>query len=388
MPRLTTSVPKYRKHHTGQAFVRLSGRYVYLGKFGSHESKEAYNRVISEWTANHRNPIQRPVLHDHAGYTVAELALAYYQHAQVAYPKLQPRVVIAIRILTESYGEADVAAFGALALQACRKVLIDQHKSRTYCNDITAQIQRIFQWGASQELVPVRVHHLLRTVKALSKGRSEARETDGVKLVDGEVVANTLPCCPHIVADMVRFQLLTGCRPQDVCNLRAKDIDRSGDVWVYSPTQHKNEWRGKDRIIAVGPQAQTILKPYLRRDAAAYCFSPKESLELHRRCLRKARKTPVQPSQQMRTRKLNPAVAPGDRYTPTSYRKAVQRAAENAGVEKWAPNQLRHSVGTKVRKHFGLEAAQVVLGHARADATQIYAAKNLELAREVARRIG
>jgi hypothetical protein len=44
-----------------------------------------------------------------------------------------------------------------------------------------------------------------------------------------------------------------------------------------------------------------------------------------------------------------------------------------AGTPHWAPNQLRHMVGTKIRREIGLEASQVVLGHAHADVTQIYA---------------
>jgi integrase len=37
---------------------------------------------------------------------------------------------------------------------------------------------------------------------------------------------------------------------------------------------------------------------------------------------------------------------------------------------------------------FGLEAAQVVLGHASADITQVYAERNQKLAAEVIRQIG
>ena len=54
----------------------------------------------------------------------------------------------------------------------------------------------------------------------------------------------------------------------------------------------------------------------------------------------------------------------------------------------WHPNRLRHSYATKVRKAHGLEAAQVLLGHSRADVTQVYAARNEELAVSVAAKIG
>ena len=52
------------------------------------------------------------------------------------------------------------------------------------------------------------------------------------------------------------------------------------------------------------------------------------------------------------------------------------------------PNQLRHLFATEVRKAHGLEAAQVLLGHSRADVTQVYAERNLTLAARVANEIG
>jgi hypothetical protein len=50
----------------------------------------------------------------------------------------------------------------------------------------------------------------------------------------------------------------------------------------------------------------------------------------------------------------------------------------------WHPNQFRHLALTDVRKRFGLEAAQTVGGHNRADVTQIYAERDLALAAKVA----
>jgi integrase len=72
----------------------------------------------------------------------------------------------------------------------------------------------------------------------------------------------------------------------------------------------------------------------------------------------------------------------------------VNRAFVEAAVDvelhipHWAPNQLRHAHGTEVRRRFGLEAAQVALGHERADVTQVYAERNLDLAVKVATEAG
>jgi integrase len=91
-----------------------------------------------------------------------------------------------------------------------------------------------------------------------------------------------------------------------------------------------------------------------------------------------------------------------ERYTVSSYGHAVARAVKRANrelgrsaapgtddpVPHWHPNQLRHAHGTEVRRLYGLEAAQVALGHERADVTQVYAEKNLALAAKVAAEIG
>ena len=199
----------------------------------------------------------------------------------------------------------------------------------------------------------------------------------------------TLPHLPEIVADMILLQRLTGARPGEVCILRPCDIDRSGDVWAYRPESHKTEHHGRERVIHIGPKGQQILRPYLLRGSDAYCFSPAESEKTRLTELHANRKTPLSCGNLPGTnRKRSPQRKAGTRYTTGSYRRAIHRACESAGVEKWSPNQLRHSAGTEIRKTFGLEAAQVTLGHAKADVTQIYAERDAELARDVMREIG
>ncbi len=95
-------------------------------------------------------------------------------------------------------------------------------------------------------------------------------------------------------------------------------------------------------------------------------------------------------------RKRRPKRRPGNRYDTNSYRRAIHRAVELANrkrekddqLPKWSPNRLRHSAATEIRKRFGLEAAQVTLGHATADVSQIYAERDLTLAAEIMRKIG
>jgi site-specific recombinase XerC len=74
------------------------------------------------------------------------------------------------------------------------------------------------------------------------------------------------------------------------------------------------------------------------------------------------------------------------RRNPTPEQRAELAAWQKA--HRWHPHQLRHSAGTAIRRQFGLEAAQAVLGHSELSATQVYAEKSLDTARDVMRQIG
>ena len=78
----------------------------------------------------------------------------------------------------------------------------------------------------------------------------------------------------------------------------------------------------------------------------------------------------------------------GNRYGTDSYRRAIRRACDKVGIDRWSPNRLRHSVATEIRKEFGLEGAQIILGHASADVSQVYAERDIAKGMEIARRIG
>jgi len=96
---------------------------------------------------------------------------------------------------------------------------------------------------------------------------------------------------------------------------------------------------------------------------------------------------------------------PKTQYNKDSYSRAVRRAIDKANREitrqaaeagttdpqlhpHWHLTQLRHTAGTEIRRHYGLEAAQVVLGHAKADVTQVHAECDQALAADVMRQIG
>lgn len=409
MPKLTDSVPKYRKHKaSGQAIVRIASRDHYLGPWKSKASRLEYDRLVGEWVVNGR-PSRCITTVGNSDLTVAELILAYWQFAQGYYRRdgkptgTVEAIKQALRVLRRFYGHTLARDFGPLALAALRQNLIDAGNSRTYINDHMGRIRRVFKWAASQEMVSVSVYTALTTVVGLRLGRSEAREPNPIGPVSDDVVEATLPHLSPVVADMVRFQRATGARPAEVCILRPCDVDRSGEVWSFVPSHHKTQHHGRKRVVFIGPKGQAILLSYLLRHAESYCFVPAESEALRKADLRLARMTKVQPSQRDRGKRDHKR-APGNRYYTASYRRAIHRACDTADrkahkvdtsiptdtriVPRWAPNRLRHSTATEIRQLFGLEAAATVLGHARADVTQLYAERDMQKAASVMRQIG
>jgi integrase len=187
---------------------------------------------------------------------------------------------------------------------------------------------------------------------------------------------------------MVAVQRLTGMRPGEVCMMRTCDLDTSGRAWLYTPESHKTEHHGRERRIYIGPQAQAILRMWLRADLTAYLFQPREAVEEHRAELRRSRKTPMTPSQAARTRKRRPRKAPGERYDTDSYRRAIAYGCKRADVPRWHPHQLRHAAATKLRKAFGLDVARAVLGHASSDVTETYAEMDMTKAAEAMELVG
>lgn len=450
-------VPKYRLHKpSGRALVQLGGRRIYLGKHGTPESLRRYAALLaqlaeapepSESTQSAEStpggvvPAEAPAATQRPrarlgasparpaapgrrsaddpppraeGLTVVELIALYWDWAQGYYQRdgrptdTLGDVRYALRALREAFGALPAADFGPLKLFALQERLVAAGLARRTINKRVEIVKRVFRWAVSRELLPPAIHQALATVPGLRLGRCNAREPEPVRPVDDAVVEATLPYLPPVVADLVRFQRLTGCRPGEACRLRPRDVDRSGRLWVYVPPRHKTELHGKARLVVIGPRAQAVLAPYLLRGADEFCFRPAES-ERRRLAERHARRrTPLSCGNRPGTnRRRRPRRVPGDCYDTRAYARAIRRAVAQANRELlarhvaaggraedaprlpvWSPNRLRHTAATAIRRAFGLEAAQVVLGHARADVTQVYAERDLQRAFDVMERIG
>lgn len=393
MPR-SPKIPAYSHHKpSGRAVVKVPGdrpgqrRSIYLGPYGSDESRENYARVVADLLAGRQltptSSATRGTITPVPSFTVAELVSRYRLHARAYYVKGGRTtsevyiVTAATQFLLSSHSGLPADAFSVGDLRVVRDAMVATGQSRQTVNRYVGIIVRMYRWGTAEQLVSAATWSALRALPWLKAGRTKARDPDPIKPVDDKVVDDTLVELGPIVKAMVELQRATGMRPNEVCQLRRMDLDRSGDVWRYVPQEHKTQHHGKQRVILIGPKGQAVLLPFLVRPADEYCFRPARHIAI--------------------PRKLK-------RYRVDSYRNAVWRACDRAfpapegttGAKltawrkshRWSPNRLRHSFATQARAAYGLEAVQVLLGHSSADVSQIYAETNTARGVEVIRMIG
>lgn len=294
--------PAYSQHKaSGRAVTRIDGHDHYLGPYGSPESHAAYERLISEWRAEQLD-LQQSQLESnqntgswaaHKNLTVADIVLRYWRFAETYYVKNgKPTheltdMKYALRPLRKLYGDTRASLFGPLALKAVRQHMIAGEKlSRRVINQRINRIKRFWKWAVSEELAPSSVYHSLQTVTGLLYGRTTAREKERVKPVADELVDAILSYMTPQVRAMVELQRVTGIRTCELVQIRPCDIDRTGQIWIYQPADHKNSWRGHQRTVPLGFKAQKIIEDFLNRPAQEYLFSPRES-EAYRNSLRR-----------------------------------------------------------------------------------------------------
>jgi len=387
MPKLTTEVPKLCRDRD-TAVVYLGGEKIRLGKYGSKIAKANYDRVVSEWLIRGRTTPQAT-----SGFTVADLLVPFLKHAKKHYGKKSSQYghfKANAKILRALYRYTQASEFGPLALQRCMDEMIKMDWSRSYINDQKTKLIKVFKWGASMEMISGSVVENLKQVDGLRAGKTEARETDGIDMIDDETFHRTLEHAPEIVRDMMMVQRYTAARPGEICSLNPADIDTSDDVWVYWPSNHKNKWRGMKRCIAIGPKAQAILKPYLDRDPELPCFSPRESEERRRAKLHAERKTPLSCGNRPGKRSGGKGCSKlRDEYDTNSYRRAIHRACDKAEVDRWSPNRIRKARATEIAELEDIFAAQASCGHDTAAVTKRhYVMEQLAKAKRTARESG
>lgn len=398
MPRgPSTTLPKMGRHRaSGQARVFVHGRGFYLGEWGSQEAQDRYDALITTYIESGRKPFadgRIPV-------TVSELGDMHTAWARAYYVKngrptdTSGKVRRALKLLYRAgLAEGSPARFGPRMLKKFQEYLAadqTQRWNRSTINEFVRRIVEMFRWAVGEELLEEGVHRALLTVQPLRKGRPlpgvarAPREPKKVRSVPEESIEKTLTRLGAMVAAMVQVQLLTGMRPAALVHMRPGDLRRTKDArvlaYVVAPEAYKLEHRedvdDTDRTVYIGPKALKILKPWMEGVAPEeFIFSPRRSELARNQERRENRRVKMWKSHDPKRRQKRKGTRPqwGRRYTVDSYRRAINRACEAAGVIPWSPNRLRHNAASYIAAHESLDVAKVILGHRSIETTLIYA---------------
>jgi integrase len=162
-----------------------------------------------------------------------------------------------------------------------------QANSRKTINTKMKIICGAFEYGHINGLCLAATSDLImkwRQKHSLKGKDTHVRGPKDVSAADENLVRETIAAANPLLGTMITCQLHTGMRSENLTELRWQDIDRSmyetEGVWLYSPTHHKTETKGKELPIYFGPAAITRLLDYekMRPDQGhPYIFNPKAS---------------------------------------------------------------------------------------------------------------
>ena len=396
-------VPQHHRHSTHDyGFVRVAGRQYITAKWGTPDAERFYQHFLALFRIHggrlpaelngkawmlRKGQILAGVSWESApevpcpSFLVMDLVAEYLEFAKRNYRTggkvgreyLNVRSALKHLLpLTEGIGVDD---FRPRHLKAFRELLIQKGMARTTINKVVGIVCRMYHWGAEEDHVHPDTWHRLRAVRGLARGKSDARETSPIGPVAEDLFRATLPFMPPAVAAIAEVMWFTGMRPGEAVQMRRRDLDMTGEDWLYVPASHKTECHGKERKIPIGPRARKVLLEFLSLDPNRAIFQPERS----------------------RTKKVKRASANQEAtggasrrggYTTTSFGRAVRRACERAELPLWTPNQIRHAYASGVREEFGIEAARIMLGHSNTSTTEIYAEISTHKATQIAAQIG
>src|SRR4051794_403427 len=114
-------IPSLCRHKaTGQAVVRLDGKDIYCGLYGTRQAQEKYDRVVGEWLLTGQQTVPPSAAASPTpslDLTINELVLAYWTgHVATYYVKRgrptseQDNVRQALRFLRRLYGSTPAAS--------------------------------------------------------------------------------------------------------------------------------------------------------------------------------------------------------------------------------------------------------------------------------------
>ncbi len=358
MPRPRKSIPSLCENAKGYLYSRHpDGRQIWFGHKDNPESADKYAEFLKslkavapvsvESSTKTRRTPRRP--------TVNEVCLKFvtehfprYQTSSGAESAERRCMQGVIRHLRNLYGNTAADDFGPLKLRTVREAMVEAGWTRRFINKQIIRLRFIFRLGVSHELVKPEVLAAIDTVPPLAPGETKAPDPPPRMAVPQESIDAVRQRLRFRNRDILDLLLLTGARPGELLRLCPCDIDRSRPIWRAELDQHKTAHRGKQRVLLFNETAQKILKKYIRNKP-------------------KSRMFPIRI----------------DTFSNT-----IKSACKRAGIPRFCPHQLRHTVATRLADEMGVEAAQRLLGHSGRAMTEHYSRAAEKLATEAAKRLG
>lgn len=354
MKKAAFQLPPLKIHRgKGLAYIRLDGKFHYLGSADAPDIQEKYRAWIASYILTGSPPVKSK--EQDKGISVAEAC----QRFETAHPKRSTFVRYALDAMTETYGTLPVSELSPKRVKALMAALAADTKNdkprfgRATLNGTLGAVKRILKWSCSEELCAASVWHSAQTVSGFRYGET-AREPRKVHAVPESVVMDTLPHLKKGFAGAVQVLLYTGARPSEVLNLRKRDIDTSGPIWTAILAGHKNAHRGQERTLYFGNRSQSVLREYMLCGPDDLLFTTDEGL-------------PV---------------------SVWNLAGTITDACRRHGIPHWHAYQLRHLAGCKAREVAGLDGTAAMLGHKDIETSKIYGELDAAKAAAIAAQIG
>lgn len=242
------------------ACVYLTGKKIHLGKWDSEEAEKNFRRIVAEWASGVDH--DAPGNSSDEGSLLDDLCFSFLRWAKDYHERrTYNRFKTAITIMLKLYSGTPVREFGSKKLVILQGQFVQAGYARKYVNKLVSCIKGIFSWGTTMEFCTFENYAVLSRVAPLKEGKTSARETTPREAVPDEIVKRTLPFLLPTIADMIKVQRITGMRPSEVCRMRSCDIEKGGEIWIYRPSKHKTQWKGRSRTSYLGAEEQEILRP-------------------------------------------------------------------------------------------------------------------------------
>ena len=325
---------------SGQDRVQWQGKTYYLGRSGSPEARRAYVELIQRLEGQ-QQPLGSP---GPAEGTIGQLLLLWSLHAAQEYGLEERNFAAALVPLSNLYSNLPVKEFALSHLRRVREAMQERGWCRSHINRSIIRIRTVWRWAEQEGLAPPGIWAALRALAPLRSGRQGARESARVQPVEWDQVEPVVRICPEGLRRLILLGWWTGARPGELAALTCEMIDRSRDPWTAQLELHKNAWRGQDRVLFFGPEAQAVILE--RLDQADAQADPSRPVCLDGR---------------------------GKPWNRRSLYQAVRRWCRRAGVTPWHPYQLRHAAKRRFVRVVGLDAARCLLGQRSLSATERYA---------------